>query len=537
MQLQQIAERCQQGDRKALAQLYTATREQMRGICLSYVHDETVADDLLHDAFLLIFTKMGDLKDCARIEAWMTMVARRVALLYLRQQKQLPQESISSYTAMSLQPPTENNQAETILAMKEIMAAVDALPDGYQRVFRLSVIEGLSHQEIAKLLHIEPHSSSSQLFHAKALLRHWLRPMLFLLLAVVLPFGVWWRFCGSLETGKLQPPHLTSPLLETLREQAPASGRAEGRGIAAQESASSFEGIGVAVPEVRENEFAGATTPLPSRGGVGGGVCNSPITGEQETNDMAEAGIQTPPLPPPLEGRGMAALDISLEKEDISLDREIMDKPAGTLHNHSWTVEMAYSTAGDNGQSMQLPFADADTNPGVCDSLATHHFPLTVSLSVERRIGQHWHVGTGLSYSRMKSDFSIGNTYISLQQHQTVQYVGLPISVSYHWSLAKRLQLYTKVNTTLHLPLRSTRHSYYLMTDGHKEESITEHLHPGLQVSMGIGVGLQYQLMPHVSLFAEPCVQHFFSSGNSISTWNTEHPFAPCFPFGLKINF
>ena len=222
---------------------------------------------------------------------------------------------------------------------------------------------------------------------------------------------------------------------------------------------------------------------------------------------------------------------------DISFDRGIIDKSSATLYDHSWTVEMAYSAIGDNGGTMQLPFADVDTNPGVCDSSATHHFPLTVRLSVERRIGQHWQVGTGMSYSRMKSDFGIGNTFISLQQHQTVQYLGLPFSASYHWSLAKHLEFYAKANFTLHLPLRSTRNSYYFMPDGHKEEYITERLHPGLQVSMGIGVGLQYQFMPHVSLFAEPSLQHFFSGGNNVSTWNTEHPFAPSFPFGLKISF
>ena len=524
MQLQQIAERCQQGDHEAFALLYTATREQLRSVCLRYVHDETVADDLLHDAFLLIINKMGELKDTARVSAWLNAVTRNVALLYLRQQKQRQEVSLSSCTAGSLQPPTEKNRAETTLAMQEIMAAVDALPDGYRRVFRLSVIEGLSHQEIASLLRIEPHSSSSQLFHAKNLLRHWLRPLLLLLLAVVLPFGLWWKFHSSLETGEIQTPPLTSPL--------------EGRGMAAPEPASTLEEHEMAAQAVLENEYTGAATPSPSREEVsGGGTCNLPLDDEQETNDMAEAEIETPPLTPPFlrpfgskrqsraEGRGM-------EAPDISLNREITDKP-----DHSWTIEMAYSAIGDNDGSMQLPFADADTNPVVCDSFATHHFPLTVSLSVERRIGQHWQVGTGLSYSRMKSDFSIGNSYISQRQHQTVQYLGLPFSASYHWQLAKRLQFYAKASFTLHLPLRSTRDSYYFMPDGHKEEYTTERLHPGLQMSAGMGVGLQYQLAPHVSLFAEPSVQHFFSSGNSVSTWNTEHPFAPSVPFGLKISF
>ena len=47
--LQQIAERCQQGDREAFALLYTAMREPLRTLCLSFVKNEAVADDLLED--------------------------------------------------------------------------------------------------------------------------------------------------------------------------------------------------------------------------------------------------------------------------------------------------------------------------------------------------------------------------------------------------------------------------------------------------------------------------------------------------------
>ena len=163
MGLQQIAERCQQGDREAFALLYTAMREPLRILCLSFVKNEAVADDLLHDAFLLIFSKFGELKDTSCTEAWMKTVTRRVALLYLRQQhQQVPLSASPELTAFAVE-----NNAEPNLALQDVLAAVDDLPEGYRRVFRMSVFEGMSHQEIANLLHIEPHSSSSQLFHAK----------------------------------------------------------------------------------------------------------------------------------------------------------------------------------------------------------------------------------------------------------------------------------------------------------------------------------------------------------------------------------
>lgn len=51
------------------------------------------------------------------------------------------------------------------------MHAISQLPEGYSKVIRLSLIEGFSHKEIASLLGIEAHSSSSQLSRAKGLLK------------------------------------------------------------------------------------------------------------------------------------------------------------------------------------------------------------------------------------------------------------------------------------------------------------------------------------------------------------------------------
>lgn len=66
------------------------------------------------------------------------------------------------------------------------MAAIDNLPDGYRTVFKMSVIQGMSHTEIAEILGIAAHSSSSQLTRAKKLLRKSLSSYWALLLALLM---------------------------------------------------------------------------------------------------------------------------------------------------------------------------------------------------------------------------------------------------------------------------------------------------------------------------------------------------------------
>lgn len=66
---------------------------------------------------------------------------------------------------------------------------VESLPEGYCKVFKLAVLEGLSHKEIGDLLGIAPHSSSSQLFRAKILLKKMLAGYrVFIVLTVLLLF-------------------------------------------------------------------------------------------------------------------------------------------------------------------------------------------------------------------------------------------------------------------------------------------------------------------------------------------------------------
>lgn len=60
--------------------------------------------------------------------------------------------------------------SDSMLEEKELLEIINKLPSGYCKVFKMAVIEGFSHKEIAEKLGIEPHSSSSQLTRAKVML-------------------------------------------------------------------------------------------------------------------------------------------------------------------------------------------------------------------------------------------------------------------------------------------------------------------------------------------------------------------------------
>ena len=162
-------------------------------------------EDVLHDAFVIIFTSFDRLRDNNKAEAWMTAITRNVASKCKDHLEALPTvsldetseadliatEEIGDYKSpqtdsKSLQTDSKSHQTVRGVPLSEVARMIDRLPEGYGQVFRLSVFEGMSHKEIASMLGIEPHSSSSQLARAKKMLRkmmqqYWVAVLLLLL--------------------------------------------------------------------------------------------------------------------------------------------------------------------------------------------------------------------------------------------------------------------------------------------------------------------------------------------------------------------
>ena len=171
MEITRLIERCRQGDADALGELYKAYARQMRGVCRRYISDEQTVEDVLHDAFVIIFTSFDSLRDVGRAEAWMTAITRNVASKCKAHLEALPTVSLEETSEAELIAAEDEERDVRGVPLSEVVRMIDKLPEGYGQVFRLSVFEGLSHKEIADMLGIEPHSSSSQLARAKKMLR------------------------------------------------------------------------------------------------------------------------------------------------------------------------------------------------------------------------------------------------------------------------------------------------------------------------------------------------------------------------------
>lgn len=165
----ELVEGCRAGMDSARRELYTLYSKQMLAVCYRYTGDMDAAYDVLHDGFIKIFTHFTFRGECA-LGTWVTRVMVTQAIDYLRKQQRFNRLVVTEEQLPDIADETEVAEAGSRLSEELLMKFVTELPDGCRTVFNLYVFEEKSHKEIAELLHIKEHSSTSQLHRAKSLL-------------------------------------------------------------------------------------------------------------------------------------------------------------------------------------------------------------------------------------------------------------------------------------------------------------------------------------------------------------------------------
>lgn len=179
MEEQVLAERCRQGDNIARKKLYEHYAGRMFSVCLRYITDREVAQDLLHDGFLKIFDSFDKFtwRGEGSLRAWMERVMVNTVLQYLRKNDVMNQATALENVPQVYEEPDASSI--DVIPQKVLMRFINELPTGYRTVFNLYVFEEKSHKEIAQLLGINEKSSASQLVRAKAALatkiREWMK--------------------------------------------------------------------------------------------------------------------------------------------------------------------------------------------------------------------------------------------------------------------------------------------------------------------------------------------------------------------------
>lgn len=165
-----LVKACQKGDAKAQSTFYNHYKRRLLGICRRYARTTFEAEDIFQEAFIKVFLKMGDVKNPDSIHYWIKSIVVRTAIDHYRKNSHLSfSESIEKSGVQ--EDASDSFDILDTLENEEILAAINALPDGFRMIVNLYLIDGYEHHEIAEMLGISTGTSKSQLSRAKASLR------------------------------------------------------------------------------------------------------------------------------------------------------------------------------------------------------------------------------------------------------------------------------------------------------------------------------------------------------------------------------
>ncbi|SHN02398.1 RNA polymerase sigma-70 factor, ECF subfamily [Cyclobacterium lianum] len=165
---------CLKGERMAQRELYGQYSGKFLPICIRYVKNRDLAQDVLVEGFMKIFESLPQFKNAGSFEGWMKRIMVNQALLTLRNNKNLRME-------VELEMHNDCRDFHTQqwdFGAEELLQIISALPVGYRTVFNLYAIEGYSHREISQMLDISESTSKSQLSRARMILQQKLKPNL-----------------------------------------------------------------------------------------------------------------------------------------------------------------------------------------------------------------------------------------------------------------------------------------------------------------------------------------------------------------------
>lgn len=161
---QQLISACIDNQRSAQRELYDRCLPYFGLVARRYLQEEAATKDVLQDSFIQLFQKLHQFDTTrASFKTWATRLVINNCLKCNAKNQRLATEELNTET----HAPTISPEVLTAFDNKELNDWLKTMPGEFYEVFNLSVVEGYSHTEIAKLLGIDAALSRQRLSRAR----------------------------------------------------------------------------------------------------------------------------------------------------------------------------------------------------------------------------------------------------------------------------------------------------------------------------------------------------------------------------------
>jgi RNA polymerase sigma-70 factor (ECF subfamily) len=184
---QQLVERAQRGDKRAFELLVEKYQRKLARLLSRLIRDPGEVEDVTQEAFVKAYRALPSFRGDSAFYTWLYRIGINTAKNYLvamgrraPTSTEVEAEEAESYESGELL--RDINTPESLLLTKEIAgtvnAAIEALPEDLRSAIQLRELEGMSYEDIAKLMDCPIGTVRSRIFRAREAIAERLKPLL-----------------------------------------------------------------------------------------------------------------------------------------------------------------------------------------------------------------------------------------------------------------------------------------------------------------------------------------------------------------------
>lgn len=184
----QLLERVAQGDEAAFKILFDTYREKLYRYISGIIKSKEVAEEIVMDVFLKIWTGRDMITEINNFNAFLFRIAYHKSIDFLRAASRNKALKQLLWKTVAVSARNSSNQAEIQVTgdirtddkviMEEYEAAlhkaISLLPPKRRQVYQLSREDGLSHEQIAGVLHISRHTVNNHIVESRRFIQSFL---------------------------------------------------------------------------------------------------------------------------------------------------------------------------------------------------------------------------------------------------------------------------------------------------------------------------------------------------------------------------
>jgi len=176
----ELVEKAKAGDTKAFEELMRRTQDKIYNLGIKFFGNKDDAADLLQETYIKAYESLPSFEGRSSFSTWLYRIATNFALMKLRKEKikKVSIEELKELTdgiknSIDFYDWSENPYLHyKNEELKEILnEAINSLPPKYKTIFILHDIEGLSIQEVAKILSLSVPTIKTRIHRSRLYLR------------------------------------------------------------------------------------------------------------------------------------------------------------------------------------------------------------------------------------------------------------------------------------------------------------------------------------------------------------------------------